>query len=263
MTQGPRKPASPSGSSRGAGEKSAGPAKKKPLRDLKERLRTAQGRTLSSQKWLERQINDPFVRKAQAEGWRSRAAFKIMELDDKYKLFKPGARVLDLGAAPGGWLQVAVKRVNAEGLKPGPRGKVLGVDLQEIEPVAGAEAMQLDFLDEEAEAAIEARLDGRPDVVLSDMAASSTGHRQTDHLKIMALCEAAAFFACRILQPGGAFAAKILQGGAENDLLAQLKKRFAVVRHMKPESSRQDSAEMYVVATGFRPEAPESEEEAR
>lgn len=251
--EGPSKPGAPRA---GGGVKA--PAKKKPLRDLKERLKTAQGRTLSSQKWLERQINDPFVRRAQAEGWRSRAAFKIMELDDKYKLFKPGARVLDLGAAPGGWLQVAIKRVNAEGLKPGLRGKVLGVDIQEIEPIAGAEVMVLDFLDDDAEAAIRARLDGPPDVVLSDMAASSTGHRQTDHLKIMALCEAAAWFACDVLKPGGAFAAKILQGGAENDLLALLKKRFAVVRHMKPASSRQDSAEMYVVATGFRPEAPET-----
>ena len=251
------------GGSRGPAKPSGGRAGKgKPERDLKERLKTAQGRTLSSQKWLERQINDPYVRRAQAEGWRSRAAFKIMELDDKFKLFKPGMRVLDLGAAPGGWLQVAVKRTNALGDKPGPRGKILGVDLQEIDHVPGAEVMQLDFLSEEAEAEIQAKLDGRPDLVLSDMAASSTGHRQTDHLKIMALCEAAALFACEILPPGGAFAAKILRGGAENDLLAILKRRFASVKHMKPASSRQDSAEMYLVATGFRPEEPEAEDEA-
>ncbi|HET7408559.1 MAG TPA: RlmE family RNA methyltransferase [Paracoccaceae bacterium] len=215
-------------------------------------MRTAKGRKLSSTLWLERQLNDPFVAAAQREGYRSRAAYKLIGIDDREHILKPGARVVDLGAAPGGWAQVAVARVNALGEGRGARGRVLGIDLQEIEPIQGAELMQLDFLEDGADDAVKAALGGQADIVLSDMAAPSSGHRQTDHIRIMALAEAAAIFATDVLAPGGAFAAKVLQGGTEAGLLVLLKQAFARVVHVKPPASRADSAEMYVVATGFR-----------
>ncbi|MEO0363640.1 MAG: RlmE family RNA methyltransferase, partial [Pseudomonadota bacterium] len=190
---------------------------------------------------------------AQAEGYRGRAAFKIMEIDDKHRFLVPGARVVDLGCAPGGWLQVAVPRINAEGAKPGKkRGAILGVDLQEVEPVAGATILQLDFLEDDADEVVKTALGGSADVVMSDMAAAASGHKQTDHLRIMALCEAAAYFAFDVLSPGGTFVAKVLAGGAEGDLQRELKKNFAKVAHMKPPSSRKDSSEKFVVALGFR-----------
>ena len=225
-------------------------------RSLRVRVKTAKGRRLSSTRWLERQLNDPYVQAAKRDGYRGRAAYKLSEIDDKYRFLVPGVRVVDLGCAPGGWCQVAVARVNALGEKKGKaQGAVLGVDIQEVEPIPGANLMQLDFLDEGADRAVEARLAGEADVVLSDMAAPATGHRQTDHLKIMALAEAAAYFAFDVLSEGGTFVAKVLQGGTEGELLTLLKQRFAKVLHVKPPASRADSAEMYVVATGFRPKS--------
>jgi 23S rRNA (uridine2552-2'-O)-methyltransferase len=220
------------------------------------RVKTAKGRPLSSTLWLERQLNDPFVQRAKREGYRSRAAYKLAGIDDHFRFLVPGARVVDLGCAPGGWCQVAVRRVNSLGDKPGKaRGRVLGIDIVEVEPIPGTELMRLDFLAKGAAEAVKARLGGQVDVVLSDMAAASTGHRQTDHLRIMALAEAAARFALEVLAPGGTFVAKVLQGGTEGTLLALLKRRFARVQHFKPPASRQDSAEIYVVATGHRPAA--------
>ena len=222
-------------------------------RDLKVRVKTARGRKTSSTRWLERQLNDPYVQRAKREGYRGRAAYKIMELDDKFRFLVPGARVVDLGCAPGGWCQVAVPRINALGDKSGKaQGRIIGVDLQEVEPIPGAELHVLDFLDEGADDAVKEWLGGRADVVMSDMAAASSGHKATDHLRIIALCEAAAQFAAEVLEPGGTFVAKVLAGGAENELLAQLKRDYAQVRHMKPPASRQDSSEKFVVATGFR-----------
>ena len=222
-------------------------------RDLRVRVKTAKGRKLSSTRWLERQLNDPYVARARAEGYRSRAAFKIAEIDDRFGFLKPGARVVDLGAAPGGWTQVAVARTNALGEKKGgPVGRVLGIDLQPIEPVAGAELHELDFLADGAEAQVRAWLGGRADAVISDMAPAASGHPPTDHLRIMALCEAAADFAMDVLEPGGVFVAKVLAGGAEASLVATLNRAFARVAHVKPPSSRKDSSEKYVVATGFR-----------
>ena len=227
----------------------------KGARTLKTRVKTAKGRKLSSTLWLQRQLNDPYVQKAKREGYRSRAAFKLAEIDDARRFLVPGARVVDLGCAPGGWLQVAVKRVNALGEKSGkPRGFVLGADIQPTEPVNGADILLLDFLEEGADDAVKVALGGGADVVLSDMAAPSSGHRATDHLRIVALCEAAAHFSFDVLAPGGTFVAKVLQGGAENQLLALLKRRFRSVAHVKPPASRKDSAEMYVVASGFRAE---------
>lgn len=221
-------------------------------RELRERVRTARGRKLSSTRWLERQLNDPYVKRAKAEGYRGRAAFKLIEIDDRHRLLKPGARVIDLGCAPGGWSQVAVARVNALGERPSPRGRVLGIDLREIDPIPGAEIRQMDFLEEGADAAIRDWLGGEADVVLSDMAASSSGHKRTDHLRIVALCEAAADLAFDTLSPGGAFVAKVLAGGAEAGLQAELKRRFERVSNVKPPASRADSSERYVVALGFR-----------
>ncbi len=221
-------------------------------RDLKVKVKSARGRKLSSTRWLERQLNDPYVKRAKTEGYRGRAAFKIFELDDKYGFLKPGARVVDLGCAPGGWCQVAVKRVNALGENPGPTGRVLGVDLQSVDPIAGAEIHKLDFLDEGADDKVKTWLDGRADVVMSDMAAASSGHKQTDHLRIITLCEAAAEFAFDVLEPGGTFVAKVLAGGAEAGLQAILKQRFDKVVNVKPPASRSDSSEKFVVATGFR-----------
>jgi 23S rRNA (uridine2552-2'-O)-methyltransferase len=217
-------------------------------RDLKVRVKSGKGRSLSSKLWLERQLNDPYVARARREGFRGRAAFKLIEIDDKHRLLKQGARVVDLGAAPGGWSQVAAKRVGAAAGK----GKVVAVDLLPMAPVAGVETIQRDFLDPHAPDEIKALLGGPTELVLSDMAANATGHRRTDHLKIMALAEAAADFAREVLTPGGAFLCKVLQGGTEATLLATLKRDFAAVKHVKPSASRADSAELYLLATGFR-----------
>lgn len=222
-------------------------------RDLKVKVKTARGRKLSSTLWLERQLNDPYVAAARRDGYRGRAAYKLLELDDKYRFLVPGARVVDLGCAPGGWLQVAVVRVNALGEKKGKRiGTVLGVDLQEVEPLAGATAHVLDFLDEGADTQVKDWLGGSADVVMSDMAASSSGHKKTDHMRIMALCEAAAHFAFDVLDENGTFVAKVLAGGAEAELQLLLKQNFRKVANVKPPASRSDSSEKYVVATGFR-----------
>ncbi len=215
------------------------------VRNLKQRVKTANKRSLSSQNWLERQLNDPYVARAKREGYRSRAAFKLLEIDEKYKILKPGQKIVDLGAAPGGWSQIAAKVA-------GPKGKVVGIDLLPIDPMAGVEFIQLDFLDESAPGKLIEMLGGPADIVMSDMAANTTGHKKTDHLRIIGLAEAAIYFAREILAPGGAFVAKVFQGGTENQLLADLKRDFAVVRHVKPAASRADSAELYVLATGFR-----------
>jgi len=222
-------------------------------RDLKVNVKTARGRKLSSTRWLQRQLNDPYVARARKEGYRGRAAFKIMELDDKFRFLVPGARVVDLGCAPGGWCQVAVKRVNALGEKQGKAvGRIIGVDLQEIEPIAGCELHQLDFLADDADTLVKNWLGGPADVVMSDMAASSSGHKQTDHLRIIALCEAAAYFAFDVLEEGGTFVAKVLAGGAEGELQKLLKNKINKVVNVKPPSSRADSSEKFVIATGFR-----------
>jgi 23S rRNA (uridine2552-2'-O)-methyltransferase len=209
------------------------------------KLRPDKRRTVSSRAWLERQINDPYVARAKREGFRSRAAYKLAEIDDKYHLFKHGARVVDLGAAPGGWSEIASRRV-------GPSGRVIALDILEMKPIAGVEFLHLDFLHETAPDRLKEKLGGEANVVLSDMAANATGHRQTDHLRIMALAEAAAYFAREVLAPGGAFLCKVLQGGTEAALLAELKRDFATVKHVKPPASRSDSAELYLLAKGFR-----------
>ncbi len=228
-------------------------------RDLKVRVRTAKGRRPSSTRWLERQLNDPYVARARAEGWRSRAAFKLIELDDRFGFLKPGARVVDLGSAPGGWAQVAALRTNARGGRADrPRGRVIGIDMKPVEPVPGVELHLLDFLEEGADAAVRGWLGGPADVVLSDMAPAASGNRQVDHLRIVALGEAAADFALSVLAEGGTFVAKVLAGGAEAGLQARLKRRFAKVANVKPPASRADSAEKFVVATGFRG-APQAE----
>jgi 23S rRNA (uridine2552-2'-O)-methyltransferase len=218
-------------------------------RQLKVRLKTARQRSASSQRWLERQLNDPYVAAAKQEGYRSRAAFKLIEIDDRHRLLKPGKHVLDLGAAPGGWSQVAADRVRSRDGK----GQVVAIDLLPMEPVPGVSFVPLDFMDDKAPARLRGLLrDGRADIVLSDMAAQGTGHTRTDHLRIVALAEAAIEFACEVLEPGGAFLCKVFQGGTEHELLATLKRAFATVRHVKPPASRSDSAELYVLATGFR-----------
>jgi 23S rRNA (uridine2552-2'-O)-methyltransferase len=222
-------------------------------RDLKIKVKSARGRTVSSTRWLQRQLNDPYVKRAQAEGFRGRAAFKILELDDKFRFLVPGARVVDLGCAPGGWCQVAVERVNAQGLrKDKTAGTVLGIDIQDIEPIAGAELHVLDFLQEDADEQVKNWLGGTADVVMSDMAAAACGHKQTDHIRIIALCEAAAYFSFDVLDLGGTFVAKVLAGGAEGDLQKILKQRFVKVANIKPPASRADSSEKFVVATGYR-----------
>jgi 23S rRNA (uridine2552-2'-O)-methyltransferase len=213
------------------------------------RLKSGKKRTASSRRWLERQLADSYVAEAKRRGYRSRAAFKLIELDDRFRLLRPGARVVDLGAAPGGWTQVAVERVRAG--KPGG-GRVLALDLLEMRPVAGAEVLRADFLDEAAPALLRDALARPADVVLSDMAPPSSGHPSADHLRIMALLEAALGFAREVLAPGGAFVCKAWQGGTEANLLAAMKRLFRIVRHAKPRSSRAESAEIYVVATGFR-----------
>jgi 23S rRNA (uridine2552-2'-O)-methyltransferase len=216
-------------------------------RALKVRVKTAGKRSLSSKLWLERQLNDPYVARAKREGYRSRAAFKLIEIDEKARFLKKGARVVDLGAAPGGWSQIAAKRAGAP-----DHGKVVAIDILDMDPVPGVMFAKLDFLDPSAPDKLKEMLGGPADVVLSDMAANATGHARTDHLKIMALVELAAEFAHEVLAPGGAFLAKVLQGGTEASLLAALKRDFAKVQHIKPPASRADSAELYLLATGFR-----------
>jgi 23S rRNA (uridine2552-2'-O)-methyltransferase len=234
-----------------AGERALSSKSGSGTRNLKQRVKTAHKRSLSSQKWLERQLNDPYVARAKREGYRSRAAFKLLEIDEKYHILKPGQRVVDLGAAPGGWSQIAARKV-------GPKGRVVGIDLLPIDPMPGVEFIQLDFLDESAPARLVELLGGPADVVMSDMAANTTGHKKTDHLRIMGLAEAAIYFAREILAPGGVFIAKVFQGGTESQLLADLKRDFSVVHHVKPAASRADSAELYVMATGFRGAAQSS-----
>jgi len=212
-------------------------------RDAAVTLRTARGRSAAQQRWLRRQLNDPYVQAAQREGWRSRAAFKLIELDERYHLIRKGALVLDLGAAPGGWLQVALKRGAA---------RVVGIDLLAIEPIAGATLIQGDIMDPGSEAALLEALGGKPDLVLSDMAPNTTGHTATDHIRIMALAELTLEIAAPILVSGGGFVCKLFQGGAERAMLERLKRDFRVVRHAKPPASRKESSELYVVATGFR-----------
>ena len=213
-------------------------------RELNAHVKTAKYRTYSSTLWLKRQLNDPYVAKAKAQGWRSRAAFKLLELDEKFGLLKPGARVVDLGCAPGGWCQVAVKAT-------GKSGHVVGIDYLNMPAVPGADILEMDFLDDEAPEKLKEMLGGEADIVLSDMAAPTTGHKSTDHLRIIALSEVALEFALDVLKPGGAFVCKVFAGGAERELLTKLKENFETVRHAKPKASRADSAEKYVVALGF------------
>lgn len=209
-------------------------------------------RKLSSKLWLERQLNDPYVAQAKRDGYRSRAAYKLLELDDKYRFLKMNQSVVDLGAAPGGWSQIAAKRVGATEGQVNNKGKVIAIDLLEMPEIPGVTFAQLDFLADDAPAKLRAMLGGGADVVMSDMAANTTGHRKTDQLRILGLVEGASEFACEVLKPGGTFLAKVFQSGADAALLAQLKRDFANVRHVKPAASRQDSSERYVLATGFR-----------
>ena len=222
----------------------SGPVKKgQPRRGLTKRVKTAKGRKSSSTRWLQRQLNDPYVEQARAMGYRSRAAFKLIELDDKFKLIRKGMRVADLGAAPGGWTQVALER---------GASRVVGIDLLAIDPIPGAELLELDFTEEGADEAVKAALGGEADLVVSDLAPWTTGHKATDHLKIIALVEVAAHFAFDVLAPGGAFVAKVFQGGTEQELLKELRGRFEKVKHAKPDASRSESAEIYLVAQGFK-----------
>ncbi len=243
---------------RGGGGKSGGPAGKGSgsakggkgtgSRDLGVRLKTAHRRSASSQRWLERQLNDPYVAQAKRDGYRSRAAYKLTEIDDKYKLLKPGQRIVDLGAAPGGWSQIAAKKLGrAKG-----QGAVAAIDLLEIEPIAGVDFIALDFMDESAPEKLKQMIGGPADGVLSEMAANTTGHKKTDHLRIIGLAEAAIEFAREVLAPGGFFLVKLFQGGDTVNLINDLKRDFSTVRHIKPAASRADSSELYVLATGFR-----------
>jgi 23S rRNA (uridine2552-2'-O)-methyltransferase len=216
-------------------------------RQKKVRVRGGKNRSVSSRQWLQRQLNDPYVARAKREGMRSRAAYKLMEIDDKARFLRKGARVVDLGAAPGGWSQIAAQRVGARG-----QGRVIAIDILAMEPVPGVDFIELDFLDRTAPDRLKELIGGPADVVLCDMAANATGHARTDHLKIMALVEAAAEFAREVLAPGGTFLAKVLQGGTEAALLASLKRDYKNVKHVKPPASRTDSAELYLLATGFR-----------
>lgn len=244
------------GGSKGGGKpgagKAAGPGGGQ--RQLRKSLKNARKHTPSSQRWLERQLNDPYVAAAKREGMRSRAAYKLKEIDDRHHILKSGQRVVDLGAAPGGWSQIAAQKVKSlEG-----KGQVVGIDYLSVDPIPGVDFVQLDFTDPGAEEKLKSMLrDGGADVVLSDMAAPTVGHTKTDHLRIMGLAESAAAFACDILSPGGTFLCKVFQGGTERDLLDLLKRSFASVKHVKPPASRSDSAELYVLATGFRTRAPE------
>ncbi|MEL7198332.1 MAG: RlmE family RNA methyltransferase [Pseudomonadota bacterium] len=213
-------------------------------RDPDRRVKTAKKRTASSTRWLERQLNDPYVKQAKADGYRSRAAYKLIELDEKFRLIKGAQRVVDLGIAPGGWAQVVRKK--------SPKAKVVGIDLLPTEPIEGVTIFEMDFLDDAAPQRLEDALEGPPDLVLSDMAANTVGHKQTDHLRTMGLVEAAAWFATETLSKNGAFVAKVLAGGTDKDLLALLKKHFATVKHAKPPASRKGSSEWYVIAQGFK-----------
>ncbi|MFL2765818.1 MAG: RlmE family RNA methyltransferase [Paracoccaceae bacterium] len=218
-------------------------------RDLKVKVKSARGKTVSQVKWLQRQLNDPYVRRAQLEGFRGRAAFKILELNEKFNFLIPGSKVVDLGCAPGGWSQVAVDLVNAIGTKKNAKiGSVIGIDLQEMESLPGATFHQIDFMADDSDLQVKNILEGTATVVMSDMAASSSGHKKTDHLRIMALCETAAYFAFDVLEQGGTFVAKVLAGGAESDLQNLLKQKFTKVHNVKPPSSRSDSSEKFVVA---------------
>ena len=222
-------------------------------RDLRVKVKSAKGKTVSQVKWLQRQLNDPYVKRARLEGFRGRAAFKILELNNKYNFLIPGSKVVDLGCAPGGWSQVAVDLVNALGVKKNVKiGSVIGIDLQEVEVLPGAKFYQLDFMANDADLEVKNILEGKANVVMSDMAASSSGHKKTDHLRIIALCETAAYFAFDVLEEGGTFVAKVLAGGAESDLQNLLKQKFIKVYNVKPPSSRSDSSEKFVVALGFR-----------
>lgn len=214
------------------------------IKDPGARLKTGRGRTASSARWLQRQLNDPYVKQARADGYRSRAAYKLAELDDRFHLLKQVTRVVDLGVAPGGWSQVVRQRA--------PRAEIVGIDLLPTDPIPGVTLFEMDFMADEAPAALAGALGGPPDLVLSDMAANTVGHKQTDHLRTMGLVETAADFAIAMLAPGGAFVAKVLAGGTDTDLLALLKRHFTTVKHAKPPASRKDSSEWYVVATGFK-----------
>lgn len=216
-------------------------------RDLTIRVKTAKRRKISSTRWLQRQLNDPYVAAAKKDGYRSRAAYKLIDIDDAHGLIKRGSRIVDLGATPGGWSQIAAHRVGAPA-----NGKIVAVDINEMEPIVGVEFLHLDFLDNRAPDIIKEATGGPVDIVLSDMAAPATGHKRTDHIKIMALCEIALELAYEILVPGGHFCAKVLQGGTEKELLIKMKQRFESVKHVKPKSSRSDSAESYVLAKGFK-----------
>lgn len=217
----------------------------------KVRVKTAKSRSAQSTRWLQRQLNDPYVRQAKAEGWRSRAAFKLMELDDKFGLLKGVRAVVDLGVAPGGWAQVVCKRA--------PQAKVVGIDLLPVDAIEGVTLLQMDFLDEAADDRLREALGDAPDLVLSDMAANTVGHAQTDHLRTMGLVEAATWFAIEHLKPGGAFVAKVFAGGTDKDLLTTLKRNFATVKHAKPPASRKGSSEWYVIAQGFKGRSDEQE----
>ncbi|MGE8135771.1 RlmE family RNA methyltransferase [Novosphingobium subterraneum] len=214
-----------------------------------ERLKSAKGRSASSVRWLSRQLNDPYVKQAKAEGWRSRAAFKLIDLDEKFGLLKGSKRVVDLGIAPGGWSQVVRKK--------SPAAKIVGIDLLPTDPIEGVTIFQMDFMADEAPEALQGALDGPPDLVISDMAANTVGHKQTDHLRTMGLVETAVDFAIQTLAPGGAFVAKVFAGGTDGELLKILKKNFTTVKHAKPPSSRKDSSEWYVIAQGFKGRAGE------
>jgi 23S rRNA (uridine2552-2'-O)-methyltransferase len=238
------------------GGKGAGAARGPGARALKVRIKKKRGLKNSSRRWLERHLNDPYVHRAQQEGYRSRAAFKLTEIDDKHGLLKPGLRVIDLGAAPGGWLQVAVKRVNSTEEEP----RVVGIDYLGVDPVPGATILEMDFLDEAAPQRLMEALGGAPDIVLSDMAAPTTGHRRTDHIRTMHLCEVAADFAVSVLKPGGHFLAKTFQGGTEGTLLDLLKRNFTTVHHVKPPASRDESVELYILAKAFKGRQPALEE---
>lgn len=235
------------GESGGRRRRRSGPVTKggdaRAAKQMFERVKTARGRKSSSTRWLQRQLNDPYVKKAQMEGYRSRAAYKLIQLDERFHLLRPGMRIVDLGSAPGGWVQVALKKDAAE---------VVGIDLLEIEPIPGATLLQHDFSADDAPDLVKAEMGGPADAVISDLAPWTTGHKKTDHLRIVALVELAAHFALETLKPGGFFVAKVFQGGAEGELLDLLKANFDKVRHFKPDASRSESAETFVVATGFR-----------
>lgn len=233
----------------GNGGSVSGEGNKSGARSLAVKVKSARGRKISSTRWLQRQLNDPYVAAAKRDGYRSRSAYKLIEIDEKYKLLRPRLSVVDLGAAPGGWSQVAAKRVRAG--RGG--GQVVAMDISPMEALTGVDVLHLDFLSDEAPDCLRGTLKtGRADLVMSDMAAPSTGHRKTDHLRIMALCETALYFAREVLTPGGVFLAKVLQGGTEHELLADMKRDFSRVRHVKPKASRADSSELYVLASGFR-----------